>query len=175
MIQILRSVVIMSSRIPLTYIQPLKAIYIFGRLSALIVLVPSWALYYTVAPRPRPSWTLKETINVRLVRWLMPINAACGTSPLKLDKTRSVPQHKLKETSFTWLEPVERNLVQGFADDEKVHPARVPAYTWPKGVDLKTDGGLIGLWFHGGGYMMGNASESFDESGLCSLLPGAGR
>jgi hypothetical protein len=153
------------------YQQPFKATYILLRLSALFFLVPSWALYYTLFRRPRQSWTLKETINVRLVRWLMPINAACGTSPLKLDKTRSVPQDQLKETSFTWVEPVDRSLVRDFADDENVRPVRVPAYVWPKGGDLQLSGeGIVGLWFHGGGYMMGNASESFDESGLCCFL-----
>jgi hypothetical protein len=149
---------------PITHYQPFKGIYIFFRLASLVVLVPSWAIYYSAFPRPRKSWTLKETISVRLIRWIMPINAQCGTSPLRTNKTREVPQKELKETSFLKLEPVENSLVRGSAHDDSVPVVRVPAYVWPKGADLQSGDGLVGLWIHGGGYMMGNGSEHFPES-----------
>jgi len=152
-------------KVPLTFHQPFKAIYITSRLSSLLVLLPFWTIYYSLFSRPRKSWTLKETVNVRLIRWIMPINAKCGTSPLRTDKSREVPQKELKETTFLWLEPIDDSLIRGFARDDRVHPVRVPAYVWPKGTDWQQHDGLVGLWIHGGGYMMGNASESFPESG----------
>ncbi|KAJ7622692.1 Alpha/Beta hydrolase protein [Mycena rosella] len=95
----------------------------------------------------------------------MSLNAQCGISPQSTDKTREVPQAELKETSFVWLEPVSDALVVGIADDVKVKPIRIPGYVWPKNTALETDG-LVGLFIHGGGDMMGNGSESFDETTL---------
>jgi hypothetical protein len=93
----------------------------------------------------------------------MPLNAQCGLSPQSTDKTREVPQKELKETSFVWLEPIPDSLIVGIAADDKVKPVRIPGYIWPKNADLKTDG-FVGLFIHGGGYMMGNGSESFEET-----------
>ena len=129
---------------PLTYRQPFKGIYIASRLLALCVLLPSWALYYTLLSRPRKSWTIKETVSVHLVRWNLPLNAACGLSPQSTDKTRAVSQKELKETSFVWLEPADSTLVRGIAQDGKISPVCVPAYIWPKGDSLGKDGGLVG-------------------------------
>lgn len=158
-------------RDPLTFYHPFKAFYIASRLLALIALVPSWSVYYALFSRPRKSWTLREAVNVRLIRWIMPLNAACRMSPLTTDKTREVPQTELKETSFIWVEPANATLIRGIAHDEMIGPVRVPAYVWPKGGALDKDDGLVGLWIHGGGYMMGNGSESYPESGMKDTSP----
>ncbi|KAJ7210018.1 Alpha/Beta hydrolase protein, partial [Mycena pura] len=142
--------------------QPLKGIYITLRLLALIPLVPAWAIA-SVFLRPRPSWIFAECVVIRIIRWVMPLNVQCGLSPQSTDKTREVPQEELKETSFVWLEPVPDSLIVGIAADDRVKPVRIPGYIWPKNANLKTDG-LVGLFIHGGGYMMGNGSESFEET-----------
>lgn len=141
---------------------PLKGIYITLRLLALIPLIPAWAIT-SVFSRPRASWTIAECVVIRLIHWVMPLNAQCGLSPQSTDKTREVPQKELKETSFVWLEPIPDSLIVGIAADDKVKPVRIPGYIWPKNADLKTDG-FVGLFIHGGGYMMGNGSESFEET-----------
>ncbi|KAJ6546645.1 Alpha/Beta hydrolase protein [Mycena vulgaris] len=148
--------------------QPLKGIYITLRLLALIPLIPAWAII-SVFSRPRASWTIVECVAIRLIRWVMPLNAQCGLSPQSTDKTREVPQKELKETSFVWLEPIPDSLVVGIAADDRVKPVRIPGYIWPKNADLKTDG-LVGLFIHGGGYMMGNGSESFEETNVARVI-----
>lgn len=92
------------------------------------------------------------------------MNAACGLSPQSTDKTRTVPESELKETSFIWLEPAPSHLIRNEAKDEKIQPVRIPGYVWPKGGDLGKDGGLVGLFIHGGGYMMGHGGESYGEA-----------
>jgi hypothetical protein len=82
-----------------------------------------------------------------------------------MDKTREVQDAELKETSFLWLPPADDSLVHGIAKDDLTKPVRIPGYVWPKGGSLKEGGGLVGLWLHGGGYMMGHGGESFGESG----------
>lgn len=150
--------------LPITHYQPAKAIYLSARLLALLVLVPSWLAYYTVAKRPRPTWTLKQSVIVRIIRWVMPLNALCGITPLRTDKARAVPQSELKETTFVWLEPADPALLVGEALDDKIQPIRIPGYVWPKGGELGEDGGLVGLFIHGGGYMMGNGQETYPET-----------
>ncbi|KAJ7466940.1 Alpha/Beta hydrolase protein [Mycena latifolia] len=148
--------------------QPLKAIYILLRVLALFPLIPFWA-FSSLISRPRASWTIKECVSIRLVHWMMPLNARCGISPLCTDKTREVPQTELKETSFVWLEPISDSLITGIAVDEKVKPVRIPGYIWPKNTAFES-GRLVGLFIHGGGYMMGNGSESFDETNIARLV-----
>ncbi|KIJ40324.1 hypothetical protein M422DRAFT_49241 [Sphaerobolus stellatus SS14] len=154
--------------LPITYTQPFKALYISLRLASIFLLIPTWTLWHALIKKPHPSWTLKESLISRLIRWLMPINAQCGLHPLSLDKTQEVPDSKLKETSFVWIEPPESSIIRGAALDRdgKVKPVRVPGYVWPKGgVIGEGEGeGLVGLFFHGGGYMMGNGSEYFPET-----------
>ncbi|KAJ7579746.1 Alpha/Beta hydrolase protein [Mycena floridula] len=152
---------------PLSH-QPLKAVYILLRCLALIPLIPFWVVS-SIFSRPRPSWTIKECVAIRLIHWIMPLNAQCGISPLCTDKTREVPQAKLKETSFVWLEPAPDALIVGIAADEQVKPVRIPGYIWPKETPLKTNG-FVGLFIHGGGYMMGNGSESFDETNIARMV-----
>lgn len=112
---------------------------------------------------------------VSLIRWLMPLNARCNLSPLCTDKTREVPDKMLKETRFVWIEPAnEGEFVKGPAEDEKIKPVRIPGYVWPKEGRWEGYGGLVGLFFHGGGYMMGNGSESFGELGEFSSCQSTG-
>jgi hypothetical protein len=156
-------------KLPLTFHQPFKGFYVFARVSSLIILIPAWGLYYSIY-RPRESWTLKECISNRMIRWFMPLNSYCGLHPLSLDKTKEPSPKNLKETSFVWIDPVDDSLIRGIALDDKVKPMKVPGYVWPKAQTLEAADDLVGLWIHGGGYMMGNASESFGESGKSSSV-----
>ncbi|TFK38485.1 Alpha/Beta hydrolase protein [Crucibulum laeve] len=152
-------------QLPLWYHQPFKAIYISTRLLSLIALLPFWTVLYTVTSRPRSSWSLRESVMVRLLRQLITLVADTGISPLSTDKTHEVPQHELKESSFIWISPADSDAVRGPAVDELVKPVRIPGYVWPKGRTLDEDnsGGFVMLFIHGGGYMMGSGHESFPE------------
>ncbi|KAK2460207.1 hypothetical protein APHAL10511_007798 [Amanita phalloides] len=144
--------------------QPFKAIFIIFRVSSLVVLLPYWYIYYAFPSlRPRRSWNLNEAVMVRLIHWMMPINWKCKLNLLSFDKARQLSQSELKESSFIWLNPVEPHLVQGPAKHEKIKPMRIPGYVWPKFGDFVAYNGLVGLFMHGGGYMMGNASETYGE------------
>ena len=98
----------------------------------------------------------------------MPLNATCGLSPMATDKTRQVPETELKETSFVWIEPARDDFLKGSALDPLVSSIRIPGYIWPKAGDLgkSDDTALVGLFVHGGGYMMGNGSETFGDCGM---------
>ncbi|KAK7440991.1 hypothetical protein VKT23_016771 [Stygiomarasmius scandens] len=123
-------------------------------------------------------WTLRECVSIRLIKWMMPLNSKCALAPLSLDKSRleerperereieKEGKEKMKETGFVWVPPVPREYIKGVANDSQVKAVKLPAYVWPKDSDL--NGGnaedLVGLWIHGGGYMMGNATEKYGES-----------
>jgi len=49
---------------------------------------------------------------------------------------------------------------------------RIPGYIWPKAGDLgkSDDSALVGLFVHGGGYMMGNGSETFGECDIARKI-----
>lgn len=89
------------------------------------------------------------------------------------DKTRQVPETELKETSFIWIEPARDDVLKSSAVDPLVSAIRVPGYIWPKAGDLgkSDDTALVGLFVHGGGYMMGNGSETFPECGMPFVVP----
>jgi len=116
---------------PRTFRQPYKGLYIISQAASLIFLIPAWTLLYLVRPRPRDSWTLRESINVKLIQKLVLIHSRCGTDSLASDKTVEVPQSKLKETSFHWLEPAYC-MIRREADDVNVFPIHVPAYYGPR-------------------------------------------
>lgn len=148
---------------PIWYHQPFQAVYVVTKFLSLLARIPLWTLYYAIFPRPRASWTLKETLIVRIFRVILSMNAAAGLSPMCTDKTRTVPETELKETSFVWIEAAQDSLIKGPAEDSAVKPIRIPGYVWPKGSDLQNSKGLVGLFIHGGGYMVGNGSEHYPE------------
>ncbi|KIL66998.1 hypothetical protein M378DRAFT_322995 [Amanita muscaria Koide BX008] len=159
---------------PIWSSQPYKSMYIVARVSSLLILVPFWFLFYLLPfQRPRRTWTLRECVMVLVIRWMMPLNAICGLSPMSTDKTYQIPDKELKETRGVWITPVDKvskELVKGPAEDGKVRPVKIPGYIWPKRRDWDKYDGLVGLFFHGGGYMMGNATETFGELAIVREL-----
>ncbi|KAF9269686.1 alpha/beta-hydrolase [Marasmius fiardii PR-910] len=152
-----------SLKFPQSSYQPLKSLHILFTVLSLVVLIPYWGIYYSFTKKPRVSWKIGECIAIRAMRWMMPLNAECGLAPLSVSKVN--PPSDFKESSLVWLEPADKSLVVGIAKDEKILPVRVPGYVWPKGQGLDDDisSGFVGLFIHGGGYMMGNGMESFGE------------
>ncbi|KAL0069249.1 hypothetical protein AAF712_003613 [Marasmius tenuissimus] len=151
--------------------QPIKGLYVLGRVLSLLLLVPSWSLYYLLAKKPRASWTVGQSVAVCALRWIVPLNAECGLSPDSVSKVN--PPSEFKESSLIWMEPANEKLVRGLAKDERVRPVKVPGYVWPRGKGLDDDDaqeGFVALFIHGGGYMMGNGTENFGELDIARKL-----
>ncbi|TDL22625.1 alpha beta-hydrolase [Rickenella mellea] len=139
--------------------QPLKSIYVtYAVLSVIFVRLPWWTLVSLIS-RPRPSWTLKRAILVRLTRYFMGINYRIFT-------LRAVPDHRAitggKSVKGVWVDPVP-NFVVGqvkeWADQANVKPIRIPGYWQDKkghsfsiGQKPTADEKVLYL-LHGGGYI----------------------
>ncbi|KAG6878150.1 hypothetical protein C0993_011568 [Termitomyces sp. T159_Od127] len=154
------------SHLPFAH-QPLKALYVFQRLSTTLALVPCWALYYSVVPRssrPRESWSLRQIINVKFTRRIYKITEVAGVTWETRDPQSEPPAKSLKETRFEWAEPLPKDLrtgiLAGVADF-----TRVGCYIWPKETSPQLVGDskdipIIGIFMHGGGYCHMSAHES---------------
>lgn len=154
--------------VPITFKQPYRSLFIAYQALLLIFLIPAWVFYYTVFPRPRATWTLRETMDVEIIRKVAMVK--CHLTPSCNDKRREVSDDSLKETSFCWLEPADRipspSIVRREALDELVFPVHVLGYLWPKGADVYHTKGLFGIFSH-----VSNAGESFSDSGSHILFP----
>ena len=132
---------------PLCFRQPFKGLYILQRALSTLLLIPYWTIKYCRASaRPRPTWTLSETVFVMTLRRMMRINEATGVMLECTDKTKEIDDRSLQETSFVWLSPVEDPLVKGAAKSEEVKPTRIPGYVWPQGTDLAMSHGYVAYW-----------------------------
>ncbi|TRM66729.1 Alpha/Beta hydrolase protein [Schizophyllum amplum] len=142
--------------------QPIKAVYLTGQvLATCLVRLPIWLLIsLPVSWRPRPSWTLKQCIIVKLVRLLNSVADQVGSLEL-----RAKPNHEAivpgEGVNGFWIEPVP-DLVVGdlkvWATAQDVHPVRIPGYWIHNSDDLlppfspPQPGEKTLLQFHGGGY-----------------------
>lgn len=132
---------------PLCFHQPFKGLYILQRTLSTLLLVPYWVIkYYRASSRPRPTWTLSETVFVVALRRMMRINEATGVMLECTNKGEEVDGKSLKETSFVWLPPIEDSLIKGTAKSEAVKPTRIPGYVWPQGTDLAESHGYVAYW-----------------------------
>jgi len=132
---------------PLCFRQPFKGLYILQRALSTLLLVPYWVIKYCRASsRPRPTWTLSETVFVMALRRMMRINEATGVMLECTDKAEEVDDRSLKETSFVWLPPIEGPLIKGTAKSEAVKPTRIPGYVWPQGTNLAESHGYVAYW-----------------------------
>jgi len=116
--------------------EPWKSAYVFQRLLTTLVLVPYWALYYTVLPRryrPRESWSIRQIINVNFTRRIYKITEVAGVTWGTRDPDVEPRLSSLKETRFEWVEPLPENLRSGIILSN-VPFKRVGCYIWPQEV-----------------------------------------
>ncbi|CAA7266195.1 unnamed protein product [Cyclocybe aegerita] len=150
--------------------EPWKSIYVFQRLLTTLLLVPFWVLYYTVIPhsyRPRPSWNLRQIINVKFTRRIFKVTEVAGVTWGTRDPALAPDETSLRETRFEWAEPLKEVWRTGIVDG-CVPFKRVGCYVWRKslGMDLESGSGipLVGIFMHGGGYCHMSAHESSKTS-----------
>lgn len=93
--------------------QPFKTIYLVYFAATLVfVKIPCWTLWYLrPSHRPRPSWTLKRALIVRIMKELFTIKVKIGSS--EDTSMREVPDSELKDAKFTWVEPIPDDLFCG--------------------------------------------------------------
>lgn len=136
-----------------------------------IMLMPVWAVWYSVLPRPRKGWTLRETLVLRFMRNMNHMSEQAGLSHSVRDPTLP-PKRRPKETRFEWKQALAPEYRRGVIDDPEVpFMDRVGTFIWSKQparsndeeVAQSTDG-LVGVYFHGGGYCHFNASEHSQTS-----------
>lgn len=123
--------------------EPLKTAYVAQRLLTTLLLVPCWALYYTLFPRrrPRASWSIKQVISVKFTRRVFRVTELAGVTWYTRDPEEACRPEELKETRFEWAEPLPEVFRSGILCDEEVPFKRVGVFVWPK-----TKRGNRGVW-----------------------------
>ncbi|KAF8760319.1 Steryl acetyl hydrolase [Rhizoctonia solani] len=150
----------------LIHTEPFRSLYVGSKVTTVIAKVPFWILLYSIgADRPRPSWTLKKTLAVNILRELIEMPMETGDFRGR-DPTKEVPSRDCNGTRFIWLDKVPSNLIVGevkrFADACSTESVRIPAYgygRWGAGAEipLAHDGEKVLMHIHGGAFVMGTA------------------
>ena len=114
--------------------EPFKTAYVAQRLLTTLLLVPCWALYYTLFPqrRPRKSWSIKQVISVNFMRRVFRVTELAGVTWGTRDPEEACDAANLKETRFEWAEPLPETFRSGILCDEEVPFKRVGMFIWPK-------------------------------------------
>lgn len=128
--------------------EPLKTAYVAQRLLTTLLLVPCWALYYTLLPqrRPRRSWSIKQVISVRFTRRVYRVTERAGVTWYTRDPEKACSSRELRETRFEWADPLPEMFRSGVLVDEEVPFKRVGMFIWPK---KKAEGALYCAVYHG--------------------------
>jgi acetyl esterase/lipase len=152
----------------LTY-QPFKAVYIVLAIAFEALRLPWWVFLYSFrSGRPKPTWTFREALAVKLLSFVVVHNSAIRVKvPLSL---KPGPE----KDRFTLLEPGKPDLYTGpmlfYADTVK--PTTIGA-TWyprvPSSTDIASKDFEMVLHLHGGAYVVGNGRKE-DTGYLGSAL-----
>ncbi|KAH8916688.1 alpha/beta-hydrolase [Atractiella rhizophila] len=169
-------------------VTPFKEFYILAYLLiTILVHVPLWVIQYFIpfsvvgyiwnttsgwhprygvlVGRPFKDWSLTQYI---IVRWFRHITFLVVHCRLKLEIVDNTVSPKgLKKSTFVLIPPVSEDRISGFvakaARKVNVRPAPVGAY-WYKRTDPllapSAEDDLVALNFHGGGYVLGDATEN---------------
>ncbi|KAF9451106.1 alpha/beta-hydrolase [Macrolepiota fuliginosa MF-IS2] len=166
--------------------EPWKALYVVWRLLTTIALVPVWALTYSVLPlhrRPRESWSLRQIIHVNFIRRIFKVTEVAGVTWQTRDPTRTPHPRSLRETRFTWVDPLPIPMRTGVVDGDAEFK-RVGCYIWPKEEPIevtkkaKVDSDFEGLCYtlpisissSNSNEVIPNSSQANDEDGEVPLV-----
>ncbi|KAK0203485.1 alpha/beta-hydrolase [Desarmillaria ectypa] len=148
--------------------QPLKTIYLTGRVAALLfVQVPFWSVLYAIpAARPRPSWSLSRCLIVSVYRAF--INVMYNTTLMASESPEKFSK-EAEKVGFVWVDPAPELLsgeVKTLAEKNNVASERTSGFWYgPRGPDGKFGQPALAnekviYHFHGGGFVMGTAHPS---------------
>lgn len=174
----------------------LKWLYCTHRVGSSLALLPYWAIKYALGKRPRPSWSIRETLLIDFTRRVSAISDQAGVQHATRDPTEEPKRDSLKETRFEWAPGIAGDLCCGVLDDCEVHPLeRVGTFIWERAEDVRVDytrfndkgtredagddasilsygqdggdkGDLVGVYLHGGGYTHFSAHENAQTSAI---------
>ncbi|KAI0360114.1 alpha/beta-hydrolase [Trametes cingulata] len=145
--------------------QPFKALYIAASVVFILARLPFWALAYTIPSwRPRPTWSFKRSLIVRILRTSMAVMYATSPLPAPPLEAHARDAEKL---GFVWIEPIPEELVVGevkeIAQINGVTPVKTGGFWYgPRGPDGKAGqraapGEVVIYYFHGGAHIMGTS------------------
>lgn len=138
---------------PILSHQPLRLIFKLYRISAILARLPLWLVGFALfrSLRPRPQWTLWQSIMARLIRLKVDMDSRVGISdPLSL---KPGPE----KDRFQLIKPAPRGFYRGPLESS-VAPATIGGTWYPKvlgGQDLGPDGVVV-VHFHGGAFVTGD-------------------
>ncbi|TFY69110.1 hypothetical protein EVJ58_g616 [Rhodofomes roseus] len=156
--------------------QPLKALYIvYAALVLFLVRTPYWAVTNLLpAWRPRRSWPLSRVLKVNTIREVLRISFQTSIGIFLADSKQLA-----KSVGFVWIEP-DPTLIGGeikaAAKINDVEPARIGGVWYgQRGPDGRVgqragpDERVI-FELHGGGWVIGNATRSWDSAYMCDEM-----
>ncbi|KAG6907802.1 hypothetical protein DXG01_007341 [Tephrocybe rancida] len=114
--------------------QPLKTFYVVQRVFTTLMMVPYWAICYSILPktyRPRKSWSIRQIINVNFTRRIYKITEVAGVTWGTRDPQVEPLAGSLKETRFEWAAPLPGTLRSGVLLGDTPF-TRVGCYVWSK-------------------------------------------
>ncbi|BGP02610.1 hypothetical protein NBRC10513v2_003712 [Rhodotorula toruloides] len=122
----------------------LKWLYCTQRVSASLALLPYWAIKYAIGHRPRPSWSIAETLLIDFTRRVSAITDRAGVQHATRDPCEEPKRDALKETRFEWVPGIEGELHVGAVVDEQVKPLkRVGTFIWERAEDVREDYAML--------------------------------
>ncbi|GAA5981776.1 hypothetical protein JCM10908_004605 [Rhodotorula pacifica] len=122
----------------------LKWFYCTHRVSSSLALLPYWAIKYALGKRPRPSWSIRETLLIDFTRRVSAISDQAGVQHAVRDPKREPKRDELKETRFEWAPGISGDLCCGVLDDEEVKPLdKVGTFVWERAEDVQADYSMI--------------------------------
>ncbi|RHZ54404.1 uncharacterized protein CDV56_105160 [Aspergillus thermomutatus] len=143
-----------------------------------ILHLPFWAVYY-LHPQLRQNheWSYRQALANTLIKiYLRTVSAIQMKSPLSLEPLREGGR-------FVVMHPAKRGLYKGVAVDKEIAPESIGGTWYPTpyppsnshfGRSSPSEGRMIVLHFHGGGYIIGDGRSSscaFLASTLLSNTP----
>lgn len=115
----------------------LKWFYCTHRVGSSLALLPYWAIKYALGKRPRPSWSIRETLLIDFTRRVSAICDRAGVQHAVRDPTKEPKPDELKETRFEWVPGLAGDDCCGVLDDEEVKPlGQVGTFIWERDDDV---------------------------------------
>lgn len=139
----------MTHNVPSTAVQPIRALYLVACLAyCFLVRTPVLAVWYLLTiNRPNPSWTWRQAMSTRLVRFLL-----ATATQARIARTFPVVPPTASASNLCVIQPARGRAIQGFLADPAIRPAPMMGEWYPSPYHPSHDAGRkVVLFFFGGG------------------------